>query len=70
MAGELQIILGINLRRHREATGLSQEGFAELMGFHRTYWGALERGERNVSLRSLEHLAELVGVSPTALLNE
>ncbi|MFI5430097.1 helix-turn-helix domain-containing protein [Aeromicrobium sp. UC242_57] len=50
--------------------GLSQEKFADQLGYHRTYAGALERGERNVSLKSLEHLAELLDVDPLDLLRD
>jgi transcriptional regulator with XRE-family HTH domain len=70
MSGDLQKALGRNLRKRREAMGLSQEKFAEHLGFHRTYAGALERGERNISLKSLETLAELLGADPRDLLRE
>lgn len=53
---------------HREALGLSQERFAEQLGFHRTYLGSIERGERNLSLASVEVLAERLGVAPLSLL--
>ena len=56
MEGELQQILGRNLRAYRKAHNLSQEGFADIMGVHRTYMGGLERGERNLTLRSLERI--------------
>jgi transcriptional regulator with XRE-family HTH domain len=68
--GELQRRLGRNLRRYREEQGLSQEAFAEVIGVHRTYMGAVERGERNLSLRSVERLAETIEVDPLDLLNE
>lgn len=68
MAGELQMNLARNLRRERQARGLSQEAFAETLGFHRTYLGALERGERNPSLRSVEDLAERLRVDAQDLL--
>jgi len=68
MNGELQQALGRNLRKHREQLGLSQEKFAEHLGFHRTYAGALERGERNISLKSLETLGTLLKVDPRDLL--
>ena len=48
--------------------GLSQEDFAEVVGVHRTYMGALERGERNLTLQSLESIAEVIGVDPVDLL--
>jgi transcriptional regulator with XRE-family HTH domain len=66
--GDLQRTVGLNLRAYREAQGLSQEAFADLVGVHRTYMGGLERGERNLTLRSLERMAERIDVDPVALL--
>ena len=68
MEGELQRDLGRNLRRLRSERGLSQEGLAELWQVHRTYVGAVERGERNLSLKSVERLASILEVDPIALL--
>jgi transcriptional regulator with XRE-family HTH domain len=70
MEGDLQVILGQNLRRLREARGVSQEDFAESLGLHRTYVGGVERGERNLTLRSVERLAEQLGVPAVDLLVE
>lgn len=70
MTGDLQNTLGQNLRRRREELKLSQAEFAARLGFHRTYAGALERGERNLSLRSLEILAAALDVDPLDLLTE
>jgi len=44
MEGDLQRNIGRNLRAYRQARGLSQEAFAEVLGVHRTYMGAVERG--------------------------
>lgn len=68
MEGDLQRRLGRNLRAWREERGLSQEAFAELVGVHRTYMGGVERGERNLTLRSVERLADVLGVEATELL--
>ena len=68
MEGDLQRLLGANLRRYRLAHGLSQEAFADVVGVHRTYMGGLERGERNLTLRSVERIAAQLGVEPLALL--
>lgn len=64
----LTSILAANLRRYRHAMRLSQEALAERSGLHRTYVGSVERGERNVTLSSLEVLARGLGVSVPELL--
>jgi transcriptional regulator with XRE-family HTH domain len=66
--GDLQRAVGRSLRAHREERSLSQEAFAEVLGVHRTYMGAVERGERNLTLRSVERIAERIGVEPIAIL--
>ena len=68
MEGDLQRLVGRNLRAYRQAKGLSQEAFADVLGVHRTYMGGIERGERNLTLQSLERIAERVGLDPLALL--
>lgn len=68
MEGDLQRILGQNLRAYREARGLSQEAFADVLGLHRTYVGGLERGERNLTLKSVERLAAQIDEEPLSLL--
>ena len=57
-----------NLRREREARGLSQEALADLAGLHRTYVGSVERAERNVSIDNLERLSNALGVEVGELL--
>lgn len=68
--GTLQRRVGENVRRYRQSKGLSQEAFAAEIGFNRTYVGGIERGERNLSLKSLEHLGALLGVDPLDLLRD
>jgi transcriptional regulator with XRE-family HTH domain len=66
--GELQRCFGRNLLAYRKARGLSQEAFADTLGFHRTYMGGLERGERNLTLKSVERIAGRLGEQPLDLL--
>lgn len=68
MSGQLQQVVGDNLRAHRRKLGLSQEAFAEVLGVHRTYMGGLERGERNLTLQSLERIAMTLRIDPRELL--
>ncbi|HLI43659.1 MAG TPA: helix-turn-helix transcriptional regulator [Acidimicrobiales bacterium] len=69
MEGELQRRLGRQLRRRRLELGLSQEAFADVLDVHRTYMGGIERGERNLTLRTVERLAERLGVDPLDLMS-
>jgi transcriptional regulator with XRE-family HTH domain len=59
---------GMNLRRYREEQGLSQERFADVLGVHRTYMGGVERGERNLTLKSVERIASRLHLDPLDLL--
>lgn len=70
MEGDLQRAVGRSLRRYRQERGMSQEIFADLVGVHRTYMGGLERGERNLTLRSLERIAALIDIDPVDLMRE
>ncbi len=60
---ELTIKFGNKIRELRKAKGLSQEDFADLCGFDRTYVSGIERGTRNPTLKALEVLANALGVS-------
>lgn len=63
-------ILADNIRELRHERGLSQEELSELCGLHRTYVGSVERGERNVTLSTLEAFSNAFGVSVPYLLSE
>ncbi len=54
--------LGLRIRRIREDRDWSQETFAFQCDLHRTYLGAVERGERNVSALNLRKMAAALGV--------
>jgi transcriptional regulator with XRE-family HTH domain len=69
MEGDLQKDVGRRVRRIRTERGISQEELARAVGMHRTYLGGVERGERNLTLRSVERLADRLGVDVRALLD-
>ena len=51
-----------NLRKYRNASGLSQEAFASKAGLHRTYISALERGKRSIALDNIEKIADALEI--------
>ena len=65
---ELRKIVADNVRRLRVEYQLSQEALAAEAGLHRTYVGAIERAERNLSLDNIERLAKALKVAPPRLL--
>lgn len=54
--------LGKAVKAHRLRTGLSQDKFADTIGMHRAYFSAIERGERNVTLVTMNRVARGLGV--------
>lgn len=64
----LRTVLADNLRRFRANLGLSQEALADEAQLHRTFVGAVERRERNISLDNIEKLATALKIAPYELL--
>lgn len=63
-----KLTFAANVKRLRQAAGISQEALADRAGLHRTYISSIERGERNVSLENIFSIAEALGVAPGELL--
>jgi CheY-like chemotaxis protein/DNA-binding XRE family transcriptional regulator len=59
---------GTSVRTWRGRLGISQEELAGRAGLHRTYICDVERGARNVTLRSIEKLAQALEISVSTLL--
>lgn len=67
---DLQKRVASNLRRSRLALNISQEQLADICGYHRTYIGAIERAERNITLNTLAALATALHLEPIELLSD
>jgi len=54
---DIRIRFGRAIRRIREEQKINQEEAADRCGLHRTYYSGIERGVRNLSLVSIEKVA-------------
>lgn len=68
MKNEILILFGNKIRELRNNKKWSQEQLAEKTGFHRTYIGMVERGERNPSLININVFAETFEITISELL--
>jgi transcriptional regulator with XRE-family HTH domain len=59
--------LGERIRSRRLSLGWSQEELADRCGLHRTYVGAVERGERNISFLNILRIAKALDADPAIL---
>lgn len=65
---ELQLKLGSVVRAQRKRLGVTQEELAWRAEMHRTYLADIERGARNITLKSIANLARGLEVSVATLL--
>lgn len=59
----------LHIKEERIAQGLSQEELGYRAGLHRTYVGAVERGEKNITIDTLEKIAKALGIDKNELFN-
>jgi transcriptional regulator with XRE-family HTH domain len=67
---DAKMVFGDAVRRRRLELGLSQEQLADKSGLHRTYIGDIERGHRNISLKSITLLIDALELSPGRFFSE
>ena len=67
---DIREVFGANLQYFREKAGLSQAALADRMGVDRAHISAMERGQQNVTIITLWHVAEALNVKPAELLDD
>ena len=65
---DIRETFGSNLRHYRLKAGISQDALAAKMGVDRAHVSAMERGQQNVTIVTLWHVAMALDVKPAALL--
>jgi transcriptional regulator with XRE-family HTH domain len=66
---QLQVVFGARLRELRTSHNLTLEMLAERADLHANYVGAVERGERNLTLFNIWRIAGALGLPTTDLVN-
>lgn len=64
MARDPLVEFGKRVRVMRKEAGLSQEALADWAGIDRSYLGAIERGEVNLTLTKIIQIAKALRASP------
>ncbi|MEM9763204.1 MAG: helix-turn-helix transcriptional regulator [Pseudomonadota bacterium] len=67
---DIRHTFGNNLKHYRTQANMSQAALAVKMGIDRAHVSAMERGQQNVTIVTLWHVARALDVRPDLLLKE
>lgn len=67
---DFAVELGSILRHRREMLHITQEEMAEASGFHRTYISDVEMGKRNLAVRNLRRICEVLDFPVSAVMKQ
>lgn len=62
-------MLGTSIRNNREKSGFTQENFARLAGFSRSYYTEVESGKRNISFLNLINILKALNIDPNKIID-
>lgn len=62
-------LLGQNIKKYREAKGFTQNTLAERVDLSREYIADIERGLKNISLKKLYAIADVLSIKCSDLIN-
>ena len=65
---QLLLEIGDNIRKARKQRGYSQEEFADIAGFSRSYYTEIETGKRNISILNLIKIIGALNVDPNEII--
>ncbi len=67
---DIRVVFARNLKHYRQARGLTQAASAAAMDVDRAHVSAMERGQQNVTLQTLQRVAAHLDVAPAQLIEE
>ncbi|MBC7285671.1 helix-turn-helix transcriptional regulator [Hoeflea sp.] len=67
---DIRVVFASNLKHYRQARGLTQAALAAAMDVDRAHVSAMERGQQNVTLQTLQRVAAHLDVAPAQLIEE
>ena len=67
---DIRVVFASNLKHYRQARGLTQAALAAAIDVDRAHVSAMERGQQNVTLQTLERVAAHLDVAPAQLIEE
>jgi transcriptional regulator with XRE-family HTH domain len=70
MRMDIRKVFAANVRRYREAAGLSQAALAVKIGVDRAHVSSMERAQQNVTIVTLWHVSRALDVPAYALLQQ
>ncbi|MDR1324272.1 MAG: helix-turn-helix domain-containing protein [Candidatus Margulisbacteria bacterium] len=70
MEDELLTYIGQTIRTLRKKQGVSMEYLADRANIHLTYLAQIEKGSRNISVKTLWQIAAALNIKPVSLLPE
>lgn len=60
---DIRTALGLRIKELRDERGFTQRAFAEASGIDRSYLAAIENGEINVGIKTIERIAKGFGLT-------
>ena len=63
-------LIGLNVKVERTIKRLTQEQLAELIDVHENYIGRIETGKQNVTIKTLNRIANALNIKLTRLLED
>ena len=65
---DIRVVFARNLKHYRQLRGLTQAALAAAMDVDRAHVSSMERKEQNVTIVTLQKVADALGVEPSQLL--